>query len=62
MGRKPKPLQPVKLTVEYVYVHPKEIAPAIRIQALMLRAAESSEEQPSRDPSPTSSLGGHFFT
>lgn len=33
MGRKPKPLQPVKLSVEYVYVHPKELAPAIRILA-----------------------------
>ncbi len=37
MGRKQKSLEPVKLTVEYVYVHPKEIEPAIRILAAMLR-------------------------
>jgi len=44
MGRNPKPLQPVKLTVEYVYVDPKEIEPAIRILAAMLRAVMSTDE------------------
>lgn len=38
MGRKPKPLQPVKLEVSYVYVDVKELEPAIRILAGMLGA------------------------
>lgn len=54
MGRKPKPLQPVKLEVSYVYVDVKELEPAIRILARMLDAVakEMSREKTATPVSP----------